>query len=125
MKKRFSAVLTVSAMLLLLVACGGKKSYHPGTYEGKGQGYSPDTPIRLSVSIDEDGAIHEIRILEQDETDLIGGKALDELVKNAVKKNSADIDSVTHATRTSEGFRQALSAALEQAKKGSGDSTSK
>lgn len=116
--KRWIKALPMLALMIGLSACGGSRSFTAGTYEGKGKGYSADTPIRLSVTIGEDGAMHEIKVLEADETRDIGGKAIDALIGTAISKNSAEVDTITGATRTSEGFREALKAALEQAQKG-------
>jgi len=110
--------IAAAALLIGLTACGSGDRYTAGTYEGKGKGYSAATSIRLSVTIGEDGAMHEIKVLEADETRDIGGKAIDKLISSAVAKNSAEVDTITGATRTSEGFREALKAALEQAQKG-------
>ena len=111
---RYAASLLM--LCVVLVGCGGKSTYKPGTYEGSGKGYTEENPIRLSVTIGEDGAIYEIRVLEHKETEKIGGKALEQLIEDAKKNNTADVDSVSGATRTSEGFRAALREALEQAK---------
>ncbi|MDD7593744.1 MAG: FMN-binding protein [Peptoniphilaceae bacterium] len=100
----------------VLAGCEKEATLKPGTYEATGQGYAEDQPIRLSVSIDESGAIYEIRILEHHETDEIGAKALDQLTEKAVADNTADVEAISGATRTSEGFRDAVRAALEQAK---------
>lgn len=114
MKKRKVAAILLS--VALLSSCSSKATYKPGTYEGKGQGYAKEQDLRLSVTIGEDGEIYEMKILESHETEHIGEKALDQLVEEAKEKNSADVDTVSGATRTSEGFREALKDALEEAK---------
>ncbi|MBY0585185.1 FMN-binding protein [Murdochiella sp. Marseille-P8839] len=114
MKKRI-ACLALVACALLFTSCGSGKKLKAGTYEGTGQGNAKETPIRLSVTIDESGKIYEMKILEHQETPQIGGKALDKLVEQATKENTADVDTISGATRTSEGFRDALRSALAQA----------
>lgn len=108
-------VWALSLGLLLLVGCSQDVSYNPGTYEGVGRGYS-DENLRISVTIAEDGDIYEIRVLESGETEDIGGRALDTLVQDALASNGQEADTVSGATRTSEGFREALDDALDQAK---------
>ena len=114
MKKRLACLVLV-AFAVLFTACGSTKKLKPGTYEATGQGNAKETPIRLSVTIDESGKIYEMKILEHQETPQIGGKALDKLVEQATKENTADVDTISGATRTSEGFRDALRSALAQA----------
>lgn len=108
--------------LIALTGCGHEPTLKSGTYEATGQGYADDLPIRLSVSIDESGAIYDIRILEHHETEEIGAKALDQLRDSAVADNTADVDTISGATRTSEGFRDAVRAALSQAEEASASS---
>lgn len=114
MKKRFFG-FTLLALTVILTSCGTEKTRKAGTYEATGQGNAKETPIRLSVTIDESGKIYEMKILEHQETPQIGGKALDKLVEQATKENTAEVDTISGATRTSEGFRDALRAALAQA----------
>ncbi|WP_435029335.1 FMN-binding protein [Levyella massiliensis] len=104
-----------AALIVLMAGCGQGKKLKAGTYEGIGQGNAKGTPIRLSVTIDESGKIYEMKILEHQETPQIGGKALDKLVEQATTKNTAEVDTISGATRTSEGFRDALRAALAKA----------
>ncbi|MDY3052863.1 MAG: FMN-binding protein [Ndongobacter sp.] len=102
--------------VVALTACGSGASYRAGTYEGSGVGYNQQEKIRLSVTVAEDGSLYEIKILEQNETPEIGGKALDTLIEEVLRTNSPQVDAVSNATRTTEGFREALNEALEQAK---------
>lgn len=114
--KKFKYLIAALILCFLISACGSKGKYKTGTYEGSARGHSREMPIKLSVTIDESGAIYEIKILEHSETDEIGGKALKTLADEAKSKNTSDVDTVSGATRTSEGFRQALKGALEKAK---------
>ena len=126
MTKKSASWMALFFALILLTSCGfGGPKPQSGTYVGEGRGYSKEDPIRISVTIDESGAIYDLKILSHKETEKIGGKALDDLVQAAKEKNSADLDTVSGATRTSEGFRQALEAALQEAKEGKGDSEEK
>ena len=126
MKKNwFKKALFLIAGLFLLSSCTLRaQRLKPGTYEGSGQGYDPETLIRLSVTIDETGSVYDLKILQHKETPEIGGKALDQLRQEAIEKNGDKVDTVSGATRTSEGFRQSVKNALDasrQAEKESGE----
>ena len=84
-----------------------------GVYQGTGQGYRG--PIRVLVTVSEGGHINDIEILEHNE-DSFAVFALDELVELVLELNSTDIDAVSGATFTSEGFLSAVESALEKQK---------
>ncbi len=113
--KKFLAIFTVLVMVLTFTACGGSK-YKEGSYEGEAKGYSPDKNIKVNVAVDADGKISEVKVVDHAETDEIGGTALETLSKAVVEKNSADVDTIAGATVTTDGFKAAVKAALEQAK---------
>lgn len=87
-------------------------SYQDGSYEGVGQGYAGDITIEVTIA---GGAITNIEIVDEQETASIGGVAFTDLVESAKEAQSAEIDIVTGATITTEGFQQALRDALSQA----------
>lgn len=108
-------VLVLMISLLSLSSCKKEGRMAAGTYEASGQGYNEEKDIRLSLTIDEGGDIYDINILEHYETLDIGGRAMDALIKEVKEKNSVEFDSIAGATRTSEGFRDALKAAMKKA----------
>lgn len=114
MYKRLALVITI----LFVTACkSGDTTYEPGTYMGQGKGYGQEKGgIYLKVSINENGEIDQIVAEAKDETPTIGGEAIAQLTKEAIEKNSADLDVVSGATLTSQGFIDALQQALNQAK---------
>ena len=87
--------------------------YNDGVYEGSGTGRNGE--IKLAVTIT-DGKISAVEVLEHSESADIGALAMDKLVNQAIAGNTADIDGASGATMTSNGFREALAAALAQAK---------
>lgn len=87
-------------------------TYTAGTYTGTGEGYNG--PINLKVTFTEDG-IESIDYSDNKETAHIGTPAFDYLVDDAIAANGSGIDSVSGATFTSAGFKDALSDAAEQA----------
>lgn len=87
--------------------------YNDGVYEGVGTGRNGDIKVAVTVT---DGKISGIEILNHSESEDIGAQALPKLVDQAVAANSAAIDGASGASMTSDGFRQAVAAALAQAK---------
>ncbi len=78
-------------------------------YIGVGTGIGGD--IKLGVKV-EDGKIVDVSVLEQHETPEIGGRAFDTLVEQAKAAGSIEIDGVSGATVTTNGFKTALEDAL-------------
>ncbi len=70
--------------------------------------------VQVQISV-EDGTMTAIDILKQSETENIGGVAFDELIKQALESQSAEIDGVTGATITSDAFKEALAKAMTKA----------
>ena len=87
--------------------------YKDGVYEGVGTGRNGEIKVAVTVT---DGKIAGVEILSHSESADIGALALPKLVDQAVAANSAAIDGASGATMTSDGFRQAVAAALELAK---------
>ena len=87
--------------------------YNDGTYEGTGTGRNGE--IRVAVTIT-DGKISAVEVLEHSESADIGAAALPKLVDQAIAGNTAAIDGASGASMTSNGFREAVAAALALAK---------
>ena len=87
--------------------------YNDGVYEGSGIGRNGEIKVAVTVA---DGKISAVEILSSSESEDIGAMALPKLVDQAIAANSAAIDGASGATMTSDGFRQAVAAALELAK---------
>jgi fumarate reductase flavoprotein subunit len=113
-KKRFFTAAALAAALAACATLSRLASYESGRYEGRGQGYGGT--IRVFVETDASSII-DIEIDDHNEDPLIGGEALEALKEAVLEADSTDIDAVSGATETSEGFLDAVSRALEQAKK--------
>ena len=87
--------------------------YNDGEYIGTGTGRNGE--INLTVTIT-DGKISNIAVNSHSESADIGGAAMDKLCSQAIAANSAEIDGASGASMTSAGFREAVAAALAQAK---------
>ncbi|GBU29481.1 hypothetical protein R84B8_03048 [Treponema sp. R8-4-B8] len=77
--------------------------------EGVGQGFRG--PISVQVRLN-DGSITEIEIVDSAEDRFVGGAAMEELLDLVIMYNSTDIDAVSGATETSEGFLEAVRNAI-------------
>ncbi|SHI04151.1 FMN-binding protein [Clostridium grantii] len=115
-------VLIVATLLLsiFLSSCSTLKSqsqtfYVDGTYEGKGNGYGRG--LNVSVNI-KDGEINDIVIVSHNEV----GKqyyeqAFEEIPRAIIETQNIHVDSISGATNTSNGIKEAVGNALEEASK--------
>lgn len=106
--KRLSMHCITLALALSLLSCEGGVD---GKFIGEGQGKGG--PIQVEVSL-ADGRIRQVRVLKHSETAGLAG-ALDTLAEQIVRTNSLDVDAVTGCTLTSNGFVEAVTAALASA----------
>lgn len=82
-------------------------------YIGSGEGmYGPIT-VKLTYI---DNAINDIQILSHNEDEPIGGKAMKKLICAVIAANSPDVDTISSATLSSNGFLNAVKKALKKAK---------
>jgi uncharacterized protein with FMN-binding domain len=102
----------------LMALFGGKSAAEPaykdGVYAGTGAG-GIGGEVKVVVTV-KDGKIADIAC-SGNETPELGGKALPELVRQAVSSNGRKVDVVSGATRTSSAFQAALADALRKAMK--------
>ncbi len=92
-----------------------KKIYTPGTYEGKSTGHGGIVKVTITVSENE---ITDLVVTAKDETPGIGSLAVEALPNLILKAQSAEVDTYTGATETSEGIIAATKDALSQAASG-------
>ena len=120
MWKRIAAMLTASALLCALAACGsGEKTPAPaegkfaaGTYTGEAQGFGGPLKVEVTLSADK---IESITVTENKETEGIGSKAVESLPGAMVEAQSVQVDTVGGATVSSTAIITAVTAALESA----------
>ncbi|MCT6892260.1 MAG: FMN-binding protein, partial [Lactobacillus sp.] len=72
--------------------------------------------IVVRVTVDEQQKPAKIEVLKESESPDYGGQAIKQLQKQMVKDKTANVDVVSGATSTSRAFKEAVSAALKQAK---------
>lgn len=113
-------IFTILVAALLLIACSSSpanETLKAGTYTGVGTGFIGD--ITVEVTIDDQGAIEKVEVVEHNESvDDIPAvvTALEEVPARIVENNSADVDGTSGATGTSNGIMAAVKDALEKAK---------
>jgi fumarate reductase flavoprotein subunit len=101
---------------LILAGCVSlelAERFNPGAYEGSAGGYYG--PVVVLVDTDS-SSILNIRLVEQEEDEFIGGDAIRTLRAQILETDSTDLDAVSGATVTSNAFLDAVNNALEKAR---------
>jgi len=83
-----------------------------GDYAGEGRGLLG--PIRVSVTV-KSGRVENVRILAHQDTPEYANAAFVELTRSVIREQDPEVDAVSGATGSSEGFVQAVMDALEKA----------
>lgn len=71
--------------------------------------------VTVEVTLDKEGTILEVKVVENNATEGIGTKAIDALPERIVEAQGTDVDGVASATITSEAILTAVNDALSQA----------
>lgn len=119
--KNFYLVAILLLITIICSTCGtmaeenyaGRQLYAADTYEGSGGGYFG--LVRVAVTVTEN-AVTEVEILSHGDTEGIGTAAFEELSQTIIFSNSLDVDVITGATGSSEGFIAAVNDALSKAR---------
>lgn len=110
--KKFLTILLTVFMTIGLIACGNSKTAIPdGKYKGEGNGKGGKIVVEVTIK---DDAITDIKVLEKNETPGYDN-AMETLTKDIIATNSLDVDVVSGCTLTSNGFIEAVKAALKSA----------
>ena len=83
-----------------------------GVYFGQAQGFAGEVGVDVTIS---GGKITNIEVRPHQETPFIADPAIETLVKNILETQTADVDVVSGATYTSQGFIAAVEQALRKA----------
>ena len=114
-KKIFTAVFILLIIFsVLYYELVSSIKYHEGEYSGEGRGYLSDIKVNVTTG---KKVIENIEIVSEDENPEIAKIVYPLLIEKIKTSNSADIDIITGATLTSEGFIEAVSNALGQAER--------
>lgn len=117
--KRILCLVLAACLLLMTVGCSGTSSsqaggtYTPGTYSASERGYGGNVTVTITVDADK---ITDVKVEGPDETENIGGAALETLAKSILDAQSGEFDAVAGATVTSTAASKAAAAAIEAAK---------
>lgn len=89
-------------------------NYTDGTYTGEAQGFGGI--VRMEVVI-EDGQITEVNVLSAEDEDYAYFTMAEDIIPEIIDTQSADVDTISGATFSSTGIRDAVEIALEEASK--------
>lgn len=87
--------------------------YTPGVYSGESRGYGGPVTVQVEVT---DKEIMEIRVAGEKETPELGGKVLNDYPILMLRRQSAEVDTVSGATQTSTAAKKAVNEALALAR---------
>ncbi|MBF7096778.1 FMN-binding protein [Alkalibacter mobilis] len=119
MKKIKLLLITLVTITIIVATLGCSSStsssmYKDGTYEGTSD-LGMHSGLKVSVTVT-DGKISDVSVIEHGETEGIGTIAFDKLEEAIIAAQSTEVDSISGATKTSGGIKDAVNTALEQAK---------
>lgn len=87
-------------------------AYKDGTYTGEAQGFGG--PVDVEVII-ENGKISEINITSAEKEDGAYLSMAEDIIPKIIEAQSADVDTISGATFSSTGIKEAVTQALEEA----------
>lgn len=93
---------------------GADSIYADGEWEGEGQGFGG--PVSLKVTVDE-GKLTDIEILSAEKEDPVYLSMAEAVLPAMLEAQSAQVDTISGATFSSQGLKAAASQALEKAEK--------
>ncbi|WP_300411164.1 FMN-binding protein [Lagierella sp.] len=113
MKKRCKILLSI--LLVLIAFTGCKKIKKAGTYEAFGKGRNGE--IKVSVTIDSEGEISDIELMDYEDNKEFIEKAFPEIREKILEEKKIEVDTVTGATQSSKGIIEAVKEAVKQSEK--------
>ncbi|ASA20007.1 FMN-binding protein [Paenibacillus donghaensis] len=113
--KKWAMTGALAALIALTAGCSSGGQYVDGTYEGTGKGASSD--IKVSVEV-KDEKIASIEVVEQKETQSMLDATIETTIPEIIEKQTTEgVDALSGASGSSGGVIEAVSKALETAKK--------
>ncbi|MDD7363270.1 MAG: FMN-binding protein [Peptoniphilus sp.] len=89
-----------------------RRLLHDGIYVSQGRGMQGDISIEMRVR---DGYIDSVRVTEHEENVGVVEDAFEQLQDKVIRKQSADVDTVSGATEASYGFLEAVKNCIREA----------
>lgn len=87
--------------------------YKDGTYTGTGTGFRPGLTVKVTVS---GGKITNVDVTQSNDTGKFLNRASETVIQEITDSQTANVDAVSGATRSSNGIMEAVNNALEKAK---------
>lgn len=111
---RLSAELESAKLMQSAAAdgAGGAAGYADGTYSGEAQGFGGPVAVDVTVS---GGAITDITITSAEHEDGAYLSMAEDIIPAIIESQSADVDTISGATFSSTGIKDAVAQALEKA----------
>ncbi|MGO4937878.1 flavocytochrome c [Fundicoccus sp. Sow4_H7] len=110
--KVFVFIMLVAGMIMPSAQFIQAQEFTAGSYEGTSRGYGGDITVEVTVTEDR---IVSIEADAADETPGIGDKAIETLTNQVIEGQTLNLDVVSGASGSSNGFLAALALALEAA----------
>ena len=111
--RKLSAAVAMSLVVgVSLAACGGSSSSTAASETKTGSADGFGGAVTATLTVDANGTITDCKLEGAQETESIGGAALEELSKQVVAANGPAIDGVAGATVTTKAVQKAVAAAL-------------
>src|SRR5574344_1312714 len=99
MKRLFNSAAVFAAVLMLFVSCSKQGSMKAGTYQATAKGNNGDVTVAVTVT---SSKIKKVEVVKHSETPGISDKAIRELPKTIVEKQSVAVDTISGATHSSQ-----------------------
>ena len=109
-----SANLYKQAVLQSQDSTSGKGAYADGAWKGEAQGFGG--MIQVEVTVD-GGSITNVNIVSADKEDGAYLSMAEDIIPKIIDAQSAEVDTISGATFSSTGIKNAVSQALEEAAK--------
>lgn len=109
-----SAVFALSATMLVMstpISVNAEETqYADGTFEGSGKGHVDTIVLDVTIA---NGKIVDIETKQQNETPEYWEMAVPDMYNNIINKGDTDVDTISGATDSSNGIKDAVNQALE------------
>ena len=110
--KKIIKCIFASVLSLAMAGCSSSTNSNQTVITKSVKGFGGDVTVTVTF---EDGKITDVQAEGKEETESVGGKALESLPGEIVKANSADVDVISGATFTSNAIITATKAAIAEA----------
>lgn len=115
-RRNVSLVMFIALMLTTAVfwsmTSATNANMRDGVFTGRAQGFNGEMVIAVTIA---DGSITAVEVVSHNDTPFIADPALETLTNAVVQSQSAEVDTVSGATYTSQGFKAAAQQALDKA----------